>query len=293
MDPDAFLLENDGIHMYDRDAMIPQDYIDKVVKENQEQKSQISMKDRRLFENRQYINFLHETLRDTQQQTAYNTSWSLSNMFASSESRSAEPIRSHVEEIARLNNVNDQLFTESEQLVVKNNSMETKNGELQRQLQQTTHAATTAMTANMDMVRRIQQLGDEAASKDAAAAKAQAEMLQEIREVRGLTARNSPTVADSEIRQQWGQLAFLVKDFVRRHVPKSIENGGEAFIRQFRDLVYRPDIALPSPFFCPLVIEARIWQILEIEVFGVDSSLWAGDLGRSLGQMVLHASRKY
>ncbi|KAK3953442.1 hypothetical protein QBC32DRAFT_312965 [Pseudoneurospora amorphoporcata] len=112
------------------------------------------------------------------------------------------------------------------------------------------------------------------------------ELLEELSEMRSKNYVNSTKDSDSEIRKDWGNLAFLVEQFVTNHSSTmlSLEDTQQAEGLEQDSRVGKicaePGSVLKWGYVYPYLVESMVWRFIKKEVFDSESKLWAGETGK-------------
>lgn len=119
------------------------------------------------------------------------------------------------------------------------------------------------------------------------------ELLQQIRDLQGLSQRYNFKVSDEELMEQWGTIKHKISQMVDKYARPvyglNDQDLGPGWIGMSRHTAF----LLGSPLLYAFAFEAYLWSWLGWVVFRDDSVIWAGNLGRYLSYVFQDASGKF
>lgn len=105
--------------------------------------------------------------------------------------------------------------------------------------------------------------------------------------------RYSYKVSDEKIKEDFDNLESNIRQFVDNYTQPVLNVTDQELNIVWPD--WSPELrkCLASPLLYNLVFEAYIWEYLLARLFGENSQVWAGDLGRSLEETLRMAAGNY
>jgi len=125
----------------------------------------------------------------------------------------------------------------------------------------------------------ITERGNSIAAKEAELTKSLHEMAQDLQKLRMQEMTYNFKVSDSEIRNQYQEISFNIRQFVRAYFIPDASQECQGSKVPWKMLVPSASIYMSSELITPLVYESFMWMLLARFIFSGKSKACANDLG--------------